>query len=352
MAVEIKKYIRIFKLPQDRHQKVINQISEETNADLDFYTLSIFATIIITLGLILNNNAVVIGGVLLTPLVWPMLAIALGMVRGSIRLFEKGLFNIIKILLLTLVISYLIGLISPFKEVGTEILTRTQPTILELIIALVAGFMAAFVISYPKKSSFIAGIVIAAAVVPPLCVIGISFAHNNLEQAAGAFLLFIANIIAVVLSAAFFFYLAHFKQLESDIVKERRKGHFIWTIVFLIVILIPLLIITKSTIKQENRYRLTRQVIITNIDEASLIELVIKEKENTLYIATTLRARNNLNSREMDRLISLLSDNLESSVNLQVTVIPTLQGGKIIEEEVVNEQKNENNGDVFPNLNK
>ncbi|MBT3689926.1 DUF389 domain-containing protein, partial [bacterium] len=106
MAVEIKKYIRIFKLPQDRHQKVINQISEETNADLDFYTLSIFATIIITLGLILNNNAVVIGGMLLTPLVWPMLAIALGMVRGSIRLFEKGLFNIIKILLLTLVISY------------------------------------------------------------------------------------------------------------------------------------------------------------------------------------------------------------------------------------------------------
>jgi len=319
-------------------------------------TWLIFATIIISLGLILNNNAVVIGGMLLTPLVWPMLAIALGMVRGSIRLFEKGLFALIKVILLSLIISYLIGLITPFKEVGSEILTRTEPTIFELIIALVAGFMAAFVISYPKKSNMIAGVVIAAAVVPPLCVVGISFAHSNLEQAAGAFLLFIANIIAVVLSAALFFYLAQFKPLESDLVKERRKGHFIWSLIFLIVILIPLIIITKNSLRQENQYRLTRQVLISNIEEGSLVELEIKEKDNTLYIFTTLRARSNLTSREMDKLISILSDTLNSSVNLQATVIPTVQGGKVIESEENNingnnQQLNEIRQDVFPKTN-
>ncbi len=331
MKAYLKKYLSIFNLPVERQRKVIEQIKSESRGDLDFYTLSFFSVIIISLGLILNNSAVIIGGMLITPLVWPMLAMALGMVRGSVRLFEISLLTIIKVILLTLLTSYLIGLLSPFKELGVEILSRTQPTILELVIALAAGFVAAFVISYPRLGSFIAGVVIAAAVVPPLCVVGISFALNSLAQAGGAFLLFVANLIAVILAATGFFYLARFEPVQTELGKERRKGHIFWSIIFLIVVLIPLVIITKDIISQNRQYQLAKEVIVTDLLEGSLVELAINQKEGALFIEATLRARSNLSSRQMDKLINLLTQKLNRSINLQITVIPTLQGGKTIE---------------------
>ena len=336
MKENVKKYLELFRVSLDRQPKVIEQVKIEAKGDLDFFTLSFFAAVIITLGLILNNVAVIIGGMLIAPLVWPMIALALGMVRGGMRLFEQALLNILKVCLLTLLISFLIGLLSPFKEFGSEVLSRTQPTILELVVALAAGFVAAFVVSYPKLGNFIAGVVIAAAIVPPLCVVGLSFASSSLAQAGGAFLLFIANLIAVVLSASLFFYLANFQPLKSEASYERRKGQLFWSMLFLVIILIPLVIITRNIIVKNRQYKVVQEVLVTSLEEGKLVELDIINKEESLFVSATLRAQSNITSRQMDRLINLLAEKLNKSVNLQITVIPTLQGGKIIQPAVQN----------------
>jgi len=134
-----KKIFNLFNLSEARQQKATLQIKEGVQEDLDFYILSFFSAIVITLGLILDNASVIIGGMLMASLVWPMLALALAIAQSNIRLFKISLFSLVKVGLITLIVSYLIGLIWPFTEFNHEIVSRTQPSILELVIALVAG---------------------------------------------------------------------------------------------------------------------------------------------------------------------------------------------------------------------
>ncbi|MBU1130530.1 DUF389 domain-containing protein [Patescibacteria group bacterium] len=331
MTVSYKKIINIFSLSPERHQKVKNQIAEEAKGDLDFYVLSVLSGVIITFGLIIDNTAMVIGGMLLAPLVWPMLALGLAITRGSIRSLESSLFTIVKISVVIIITSFLIGWVSPFNEFGREVLSRTQPTIVELMVAFCAGFVAAFVIGHPGLGSFIAGVVIAAAIVPPLCVAGLSIAHQNLAQAGGAFLLFTSNLIAIILSSTIYFLLAKFKPIFTKEGRKRRISNIIWLLVFLMVILIPLLVITKDIISQNKQYYITQKTLLANLKEGKIAELELKEKDDVLFITATLRAERNLTSWELDYLADHISQALNKSVNLQITVIPTMQGGKIIE---------------------
>lgn len=355
MEINRKKIFNIFSLSLERQQKVKDQITKEAKGDLDFYLLSVLAGIIITFGLIIDNSAIIIGGMLLTPLVWPMLALALAIVRGSIRLFEVSLFTIVKISLIIIIVSLLIGWVSPFHEFGQELLSRTQPTIIELMVAFVAGFVAAFIIGYPGLGSFIAGVVIAAAVVPPLCVAGLSLALQNLTQAGGAFLLFISNLIAVILAATLFFLLAKFKPPTTDVGLKRRTSNIIWLLIFLIIVLIPLMVITKNILSQNKQYNLTKETLVANLKEGKITELEVKEKEGVIFINATLRANRNLTSWEMNSLATYLSQALNKSVNLQITVIQTMQGGKVIESpeaipQSINSNTNQLRGQVFPKI--
>ncbi|PIT90173.1 MAG: hypothetical protein COU22_03640 [Candidatus Komeilibacteria bacterium CG10_big_fil_rev_8_21_14_0_10_41_13] len=359
MMINFQKYLNVFRLPEERHQKVLAQIKESAKPDLDFFVLTIFAAVIITLGLILNNSSVVIGGMLMAPLVWPILAFALAMVKGSLRLFQDSLWTLVKATLSILLVAYVIGLFSPFNDFGVEVISRTQPTLLELVIALASGFVAAFVISYPGLGSFIAGVVIASAIVPPLCVTALSFAENNLTQAGGSFLLFVANLIAMVLSAALFLSLAKFKPLAGEASTERRKSQMIWSLAFLIVIAIPLGIITKNIMQMGKQIAVVREVITAQVRNSEISDVSINSKNNVLLIEVILRASNNLSSKQMDILSNKLAEDLNASVNLQITIIPTLEGGRVYESEAIkqaetdldnNQIKEINQADVFPEV--
>ncbi len=353
MQLNFRKIFNVFRLSDERHVKVLEQIKESAKGDLDFFTLTIFAGIIITLGLILNSSAVIIGGMLMAPLVWPILAMALSMIRGSLRLFEQSLFTLFKATASILLVAYLMGLILPFNEFGMEVISRTQPTILELFIALAAGFVAAFVISYPGLGSFIAGVVIASAVVPPLCVVGLSLAEKNLGQAAGSLLLFVSNLIAMILSAALFFVLAKFKPLSGEESLERRRNNVVWSVVFLIIIIIPLIIITSDTLKNNQQIKIVRGVINLRVSQSEISDIKLSGRDDVLFIEIVVRAKNNLTPKQMDSLTNQLSEELGSSVNLKMTIIPILEAGQIYQKEVITteEKQGDINGDIFPKIN-
>jgi len=174
-------------------------------------------------------------------------------------------------------------------------------------------------------------VVVAAAVMPPLCVIGLSLAQQNLTQAGGAFLLFFSNLVAVILAATTFFILARFKPPTTDEGIKRRTSNIIWLIIFLIIVIIPLSAITGNIISKNKQYKMANEAIVANLKEGKISELEIKEKDGVVFVSATIRARNNLSNREMNILATIISNKLNQSVNLQITVIPTLQGGKIIE---------------------
>ena len=185
----------------------------------DFLFLLVCATIIATLGLLANNNAVVIGGMVVAPLMNPILSMSFAIVTGNWRLYPRSMITVFLGVGCAVLVSYLISVALPINVVGVEIVARTSPNLIDLGIASAAGAAGAFALSRPSiGSSIFAGVAIAVALIPPLCVVGIGMGIGddiaaeleqalviNLDVASGAFLLFLTNLTGIILTACLVF---------------------------------------------------------------------------------------------------------------------------------------------------
>jgi uncharacterized hydrophobic protein (TIGR00271 family) len=157
------------------------------------------------LGLLQDSPAVVIGSMLLAPLMTPMIGCGLATAQANPSLGRSALLTIFVGFVLTLVISILIGLVTPGTQLTTQVMLRGNPNILDLLVALFSGAAAAYALARPNIVAALAGVAIATALVPPLCSSGISLAYAQFENAIGAGILFITNLVAIILSAALTF---------------------------------------------------------------------------------------------------------------------------------------------------
>lgn len=322
----LKKYTSPFHISSDRQKKVYHEIKESAQGDFDFFMLTIFSGIIITLGLVVDSSAVVIGGMLLAPLVWPILSLSLGIVKGRSKLIQDSSFTLLKSALLIFVIAVIIGIISPsYALKGTEFLSRTSPTIFELFIALAAGFIGAFVIAYPKIGTAIAGVVVAAALVPPITVMGVSVAHGNIVLAGGAFILYLSNLIAVTFSASILFFIARFKGPSSEVGQERRKSNMRWTSLFLFVLMIPLFLITSSTIKENRQQKIVREIVSATIPEAVVTNVSVDDKSEIAIINITIQYSGSLTGNQISDLENVLSKGMDKEAVSRITVVPIIK---------------------------
>ena len=323
---EIKKYISPFRIDEERQSKVYGEIKENAKGDFDFFVLTIFSAIIITLGLIVDSSAVVIGGMLLAPLVWPVLALSLAIIKGRSGLLQSSVSTLFRSTVVILLISFVLGFISPdYALRGSEFISRTSPTIFELFIALAAGFVGAFVITYPKIGAAIAGVVVAAALVPPITVMGLSVAHGNLEMAGGAFILYLSNLIAVTFSASILFLISKFKGPSTETGQDKRKNNIRWTLIFLIVMAIPLLLITSEAIKEKNQQNAIRQIIDAKFPMATITSVNIEDKDEVVIIDVTIQHSDILTENQVDNLADMLSQKMNKSVVPRITVVPIVK---------------------------
>lgn len=323
---EIKKYISPFQIDKKRQEKVYDEIKENAKGDFDFFVLTIFSAIIITLGLIVNSSAVVIGGMLLAPLVWPVLALSLAIIKGRSRLLQSSVATLFRSTVLILLISFVLGFISPeYALKGSEFISRTSPTIFELFIALAAGFVGAFVITYPKIGAAIAGVVVAAALVPPIAVMGLSVSHGNLEMAGGAFILYLSNLIAVTFAASVLFLVSRFKGPSTEIGQDKRKSNIRWSLIFLIVMAIPLLLITSEAIKEKNQQNTIRQIINAKFPRATITSVAVEDKSEVVVIDVTIQHAGVLTENQVNNLAEILSQKMKKAAVPRITVVPIVK---------------------------
>jgi uncharacterized hydrophobic protein (TIGR00271 family) len=325
---KLKNVFRPFFLDKKRQEKVYGQIKENAKPDLDFYTMTIFAGIIITLGIIIDSTAVVIGGMLIAPLVWPILALALGITMGRSRLLQSSMFTLLKSILVILIVSVLVGLIVPDLVIeNNEYLSRTSPTLFELLIGLAAGFIGAFIIAYPKMGSAIAGVVVAAAIVPPIAIIGLSLAKGDFGAVGGASLLLISNLIAITFAAAILFLISNFRS-RSEQAKEKRKSGFRWTMLLLVVIIIPLVLITKQTALEVKQITVVKDVISSSLDNVAISEIKVVEKDGMLTVTVALRSAEKITASQIEAVQNVLVKRLNQAVFMKVNIIPIVAPGQ------------------------
>lgn len=204
----------------------------------DFIAMLGLASAIASLGLLQDSPAVVIGSMLLAPLMTPMIGLGFALRQASIRMAHLCGGAIVRGFLLTLVVSFLIGVITPTGDtLPDEVLARGAPNILDLLIAVFAAAAATFALARPNIAGAIAGVAIATALVPPVCSVGISLGLGEWLNAFGAGALFFTNLIAIIVMSSFTFRLLGVK---SAGVRQSHRRRAIWSLWGLVIVLLAL----------------------------------------------------------------------------------------------------------------
>jgi len=185
------------------HANLLHDLQRGSVWGSDFIVMLALAAGIASLGLLQNSPAVIIGSMLLAPLMTPMMGLGLALQQVNVDLMRRCGKSIGKGFLLTLGVSFIIGSITPFGEtLPEEVLSRGGPNVLDLLIALFAAAAAAYAMARPKLVGAVAGVAIATALVPPACSVGVSLAFGAYLNAAGAAVLFLSNLVAIVLASS------------------------------------------------------------------------------------------------------------------------------------------------------
>lgn len=203
------------RLSNRERKELITQLRDMAHPNQSFFALMTLATLIAAYGLLANSTAVVIGAMLVAPLMGPIFGITLALIIGDRRLLFDSILAEFAGVVLAILIGVLIGSLPFIPEFGSEILSRTQPTLFDVIIALASGLAGAYVLVNPELNSGIAGVAIATALVPPLAVCGLEIAAGSMPAAGSALLLFVTNFFAILLSAAVVFMIAGVERVHE-----------------------------------------------------------------------------------------------------------------------------------------
>jgi len=182
----------------------------------------VFAIFIASLGLNINSTAVIIGAMLISPLMGPIMGIGLGFGINDLQLVKKSIKNYTFAVVVGLITSFVYFSVTPLNDAYSELLARTSPTIFDVLIALFGGFAGMLATSSKYKGNVIPGVAIATALIPPLCTAGYGLATWNLNYFFGASYLFTINTVFIALATfatvkLFRFPSKHLKNVKADI---------------------------------------------------------------------------------------------------------------------------------------
>ncbi len=194
----------------------------------------VFAILIACLGLNVNSTAVIIGAMLVSPLMGPIMGLGLSMGINDLALLRKSGYNYLFAAGVGLATSTLYFLVSPLRDAHSEILSRTSPNIYDVLIALAGGFAGILATSSKQKGNVIPGVAIATALMPPLCTAGFGLATLQFYYFFGALYLFVINSVFIGVATLVTTRYLKFPQKDIQDEKEKKRSEqIIWGVVML-----------------------------------------------------------------------------------------------------------------------
>ncbi|MCK4884334.1 MAG: TIGR00341 family protein, partial [Candidatus Diapherotrites archaeon] len=244
---------------------------------IDYLLLCFLAGMLATLGLIANNTAVVVGSMIVSPFLKPIISAAFSINVGDFDLFKKSVVGIILGLTTVIFFSIIVTLFFPWATITNEILTRTNPTLIDISIALAAGIAAAFAFTSKFDESLV-GVAVAAAFLPPASTAGILLALYFSGQVAlllslNALLLMIINLITMSFAAMVIFWL---RGIRPRWTTNERKALSIfnnaikYTFFLIIIFSIPITYLTLNTISNTTIETYSKTQTIDSFTNAGL----------------------------------------------------------------------------------
>ena len=251
---DLKAFIgSLIKIGEDiDYPKTFKKISD----DVEFKGYNIWILIasifIASIGLNANSAAVIIGAMLISPLMGPIVGVGMAMATNDWSLLIKALKNTAIFVLVSIITSSIYFKLTPLGDAASELIGRTKPNFLDVLVAFFGGIAGIVAGSRREQSNVVPGVAIATALMPPLCTAGYCFAHGNWSYFLGAGYLFLINTVFIALAT---FLVARYLQFPrfSFVDPKRERKIRTYFILFLVVFLVPS-IKTLITTYQETQF--------------------------------------------------------------------------------------------------
>lgn len=318
-----QKIMEFFSLEYDRasNKEIREAILSGANIKGTNMFILMIAIFIASIGLNMNSTAVIIGAMLISPLMGGIIAIGFGMATNDLKLVKKafmGLFLQVGICILTSTIYFSL---TPISAARSELLARTNPTIWDVLIALLGGLAGTIGVTRKEKTNVIPGVAIATALMPPLCTVGYGIATGSIKFLLGAFYLFFINSFFICVSSYVIIRLMHIpKQSYIDTATAKRVQRYVYSIGILTIIPSVVLAyqIVSETVFDNNVQRYISTELI--FDDTQVVRSYVNTDKNEMVVAL-------LGKRIDEDTISLLDNKLRQynldNLHLKVTQTET-----------------------------
>ncbi len=274
---------------EEQFAALFKKIRENAKINPVYMTLLIISVLMATIGLFQNSAPTIIGAMILAPLMAPIISFSMGVVRFEKSLMARSLKTISVSVFTGLSLSTMFAFLLPYRHVTEQMALRMNPTLLDLAVAILAGIAGGYGYANSKVGESLAGVAIAVALVPPLCVAGIGLGWMDMDMFWQAFLLFFANIVGIAFAAGTVFYLLGFAS------SRYVAAAFILKISMILVIIFPLYISTQNFFLYERIYdeisRVKYHQVELKIDS-------VYTKEGKIYVEIELAAKDEAAARK------------------------------------------------------
>ncbi|MEX0267834.1 DUF389 domain-containing protein [Leptolyngbyaceae cyanobacterium UHCC 1019] len=295
-------------------QQIETDLLSESTPDMSYLILIVSSCAISTFGLLSNSTAVIIGAMLIAPLMLPIRGLAFGALKGNVILFRRGLVALAIGTALAVALAWMLGKLVGIANFDSEVLARSEPTLLDLGVAVAAGGISGYAKIQPKISGSLAGTAIAVALMPPLCVIGLGLSQANWNLSQGATLLYLTNLLGITLSCMVTFLLAGYASFH------RAREALIWILAFTAILLIPLGFSFTLLVKQAHLEANLRQALLNRTLTFQRVDLL---SSTTNWLAKPPEVRLNVRASEpiTPKQVALLEKFLSREMEQPFTLV-------------------------------
>ncbi len=222
------KVLAHFRIVDDEAKaRAVARLVRGSTPDFDFFFLMVLSVVMATVGIIIDSPTVVIGSMLIAPILFPVLSLALGVVLGDYLIFYRALTTLGFATALSVALAMAVVLMVPGEIAMTaELASRAEPTLAYLIIAVVSGFAVSYALVQPGLNETLPGIAISVALLPPLSATGALAAMGEWSASVGAFALFVVNVLGILIAAIVSFMLMNLaasRHAAVAVVKKEEK---------------------------------------------------------------------------------------------------------------------------------
>lgn len=314
-------------------KSVIKDIYSEIDISAGYFVMLTLANLIALSGLLLNSIAVIIGAMLISPLMGPMLSFGFSFITGDKVIWRKSIKKLSISVAVTILTAALATFISPLSDVTAEILSRTTPNLYDLLVAFFAGMAGVAAICTKKNYlTVVPGVAIATAVIPPLSVTGFGLGIGNLFIATGGFFLFFTNFVAIVITSCIIFYVYGFRMnAENEMDKAQLRKRVIFLSITLFAISIPLIYTLGKTISEAKLKKDIQTTLRASLDKEGASRLsdftYLKKEDGELEINAVVDTVSYLRERDTKPLETKLENRLQRKVKFNLEQIKVLKGG-------------------------